>query len=131
METSAATSTEKATAEGKNDLLNLGSSEASTSAVKNLKPESQDKDREQPGTIEVVGEGASPTPASMDKSSPAEMDCEAASLKRPHEDSSATSQEQRLRRLEKQWMVRDGWKRVGTRPKDPVTGEVRHVVIIG
>ncbi|CAN7950140.1 unnamed protein product, partial [Ixodes pacificus] len=117
METSAATSTEKATARGKDDLLDHGSSEAWTSAVKQLKPKSQDKDREQPETTEVVGEGASPTPASIDKPSPAEMDCEAASLKRPHEDSSETPQEQRLRRLEKQWMVRNSWKTVDTRPR--------------
>ncbi|CAN7981977.1 unnamed protein product [Ixodes pacificus] len=117
METPAATSTKKASAECEDDLPDHGSSEASTSAVKPLKPESQGKDHGQPGTTEVVGEGASPTLASIDKPSPAEMDCEAACLKRPHEDSSETSQEQRLRRLEKQWMVRDGWKSVGTRPR--------------
>uniref|UniRef100_A0A131Y583 Uncharacterized protein n=1 Tax=Ixodes ricinus TaxID=34613 RepID=A0A131Y583_IXORI len=117
METPSATSTEKATAEGKDDLPDHFFSEASTSAVKQLKPELQDKGREQPETIEVVGKDASPTPASIDKPSPAEMDCEAASLKRPHEDSLVTYQEQRLRRLEKQWMVRDGWKSVDTRPR--------------
>ncbi|CAN8018693.1 unnamed protein product [Ixodes persulcatus] len=116
METPAATSTEKATAEGKDDLPDHGSSELSTSAVKQLKPESQDKDHEQLGTTETVGEGASATPESIDKPSPA-VDCEAASLKRRREDSSETSQDQRLRRLQKQWMVRDGWKSVGTRPR--------------
>ncbi|CAN8014253.1 unnamed protein product, partial [Ixodes persulcatus] len=115
METPAATSTEKATADGRDDLPDLGSPEASTSAVNQLKPESQDKDREQPGTTEAVGEGASTTPVSIDQPSSAEMDFEAASLKRRHEDSSETSREQRLRRLEKQWMVRDGWKSVWTR----------------
>ncbi|CAN7996764.1 unnamed protein product, partial [Ixodes hexagonus] len=116
-ETFAATTTEKAATEGKYNLPDHGSSEASTSAVKQPELESQDKACEQPGTTEVVGEGASPTPATADKPSLAEMDCEATSLKRRHEDSSETSQEQRLRRLEKQWMVREGWKSVGTRPR--------------
>ncbi|EEC19937.1 hypothetical protein IscW_ISCW022992 [Ixodes scapularis] len=55
MKTPAATSAEKATAEGTDGLPDHGSSEASTSAVKQLKSESQDKDREQPGTTEAPG----------------------------------------------------------------------------
>ncbi|EEC17971.1 hypothetical protein IscW_ISCW014088 [Ixodes scapularis] len=99
METPAATSTEKATAEDKDDLPDHDSSEALTSEAKQLKSESQEKDRDQPDTTEAAGVGANPTLASIDKPSPAETDCEVASLKRPLEDGSESSQEQRLRRL--------------------------------
>ncbi|KAM7303716.1 laminin subunit gamma-1 isoform X1 [Ixodes scapularis] len=92
-------------------VVSASSAERLSTAVPVLAPEVAHQSATPPENSEV-----GPTPVPEEDSTSKEMDVEAGTAKRPHEDITEASQERRLRQLERKWRMVAAWKRVDSQP---------------